>query len=38
MVKAELNSDLIATMAGDITVYNYEDETREYLSLSLIHI
>lgn len=32
MAKAELNSELIATVAGDITVYNYDGETREYLS------
>ena len=29
MAKAELNSELIATVAGDITVYNYDGETRE---------
>lgn len=34
MVKAELNSDFIATAAGDITVYNYDGVTREYLSSS----
>ena len=38
MAKAELNSDLIATVAGDITVYNYEDETREYLSTSVEYL
>ncbi|EAT1311014.1 hypothetical protein EX399_25460 [Salmonella enterica] len=32
MAKAELNRELIATVAGDITVYNYDGETREYLS------
>ncbi|EJA5049470.1 tail fiber assembly protein, partial [Salmonella enterica] len=31
MMKAELNSELIATVAGNITVYNYDGETREYL-------
>ncbi|MEO3293438.1 tail fiber assembly protein [Enterobacter cloacae] len=34
MAQAELNSDLIATVAGDITVFNYDGETREYLSSS----
>ena len=28
MNNAELNSDLIATKAGDITVYNYDGETQ----------
>ena len=28
MHKAILNSDLIATKAGDVTVYNYDGETR----------
>lgn len=35
MVYAKLNSDLIATQAGDITVFNYDGETREYLSSSI---
>ena len=35
MTKAELNSELIATVAGYITVYNYDGETREYLSTSV---
>ncbi|BCT17802.1 tail fiber assembly protein [Enterobacter dykesii] len=34
MAKAKLNSELIATVAGDITVFNYDGETREYLSSS----
>nr|WP_079907692.1 DUF4376 domain-containing protein [Salmonella enterica] len=34
MVKAELNRDMIATVAGDITVYHYDSRTREYLSSS----
>ncbi len=34
MHKAILNSDLIATKAGDVTVYNYDGETREYISTS----
>lgn len=32
MTKAKLNNALIATVAGDITVYNYDEKTREYLS------
>lgn len=32
MAKATLNKYGIATKAGDITVYNYNSETREYLS------
>jgi len=35
MAKAELNNDQIATVAGDITVFNYDSETREYLSSSV---
>lgn len=35
MSKAELNSDHIAVVAGDITVFNYDGETREYLSSSV---
>ncbi|HBM9259701.1 TPA: tail fiber assembly protein [Citrobacter freundii] len=38
MTKAELNSELIATVAGDITVFNYDGETREYLSSSLEYL
>ena len=34
MNKAVLNNELIATKAGDITVYNYDGETREYISTS----
>ncbi|EDU9929508.1 TPA: tail fiber assembly protein [Salmonella enterica subsp. enterica serovar Saintpaul str. CFSAN004155] len=34
MAQAELNSELIATVAGDITVYNYDGDTREFLSSS----
>ncbi|MDZ3934548.1 tail fiber assembly protein [Escherichia marmotae] len=34
MDKAILNKELIATKAGDITVYNYDGETREYISTS----
>ena len=32
MGKAKLNSELIATVAGDITVFNYDGETREYVA------
>ncbi|ELT6379905.1 tail fiber assembly protein [Salmonella enterica] len=35
MVKAELNQDMIATVAGDITVFNYDGKTHEYLSSSI---
>lgn len=34
MTKATLNKNGIATKAGDITVYNFDGETREYLSAS----
>ncbi|HCT3264060.1 phage tail protein [Escherichia coli] len=34
MDNAVLNSEFIATKAGDITVYNYDGETREYISSS----
>ncbi|EGX7019617.1 tail fiber assembly protein, partial [Escherichia coli] len=34
MTQAKLNSELIATEAGDITVFNYDGETREYISAS----
>lgn len=35
MSKAELNSDHIAVVAGDITVFNYDGVTREYISSSV---
>lgn len=35
MAKATLNKNGIATKAGDITVYNFDDKTREYLSASV---
>ncbi|HDW2005050.1 TPA: tail fiber assembly protein [Enterobacter ludwigii] len=35
MAKAELDKNLIAIVAGDITVFNYDGETREYLSSSV---
>lgn len=38
MVKAELNHDMIATVAGNVTVYNYDGETREYLSSSVEYL
>lgn len=38
MVKAELNQDMIATVAGEMTVYNYDSETREYLSSSVEYL
>ena len=34
MNKAVLNSELIAIKAGDIIIYNYDSETREYISTS----
>ncbi|CAM7565935.1 tail fiber assembly protein [Escherichia coli] len=34
MNNAELNSELIATMAGEITVYNFDVVSREYISAS----
>lgn len=34
MAKATLNKNSIATKAGDMTVYNYDSETREFLSTS----
>ncbi|MGT2540468.1 tail fiber assembly protein [Escherichia coli] len=34
MDNAVLNSELIATKAGNITVYNYDGETREYIFTS----
>ncbi|HCB1566286.1 TPA: tail fiber assembly protein [Citrobacter freundii] len=35
MAKATLNKYGIATKAGDMTVYNFDGETREYLSASV---
>lgn len=34
MSKAELNQNMIATVAGEIEVFNYDGDTREYLSSS----
>ena len=38
MSEAKLNGDFIATVAGDITVFNYDGETREYLSSSVEYL
>ncbi|MCE9976001.1 tail fiber assembly protein [Escherichia coli] len=38
MVKAKLNSAFIATVAGEITVYNYRGDTREYISSSVEYL
>jgi len=38
MTKAKLNSEFIATVAGDISVFNYDGETREYLSSSVEYL
>ncbi|HBE2837617.1 TPA: tail fiber assembly protein [Escherichia coli] len=38
MTEAKLNSELTATIAGDITVFNYDGETREYLSSSVEYL
>ncbi|PHM22019.1 virus tail fiber assembly protein lambda gpK [Xenorhabdus ehlersii] len=35
---AKLNKNLIATVAGDITVYNYAEDTREYLSATVEYL
>ncbi len=35
MTEATLNQHGIATMPGGVTVYNYDSETREYLSVSV---
>ncbi|MBN1083854.1 tail fiber assembly protein [Erwinia aphidicola] len=35
MTKAKLDNDLIATAAGDVTVFNYDSENHEYLSSSV---
>ena len=34
MDNAVLNSEFITTKAGNITVYNYDGKTREYISTS----
>lgn len=38
MAKAKLTKKLIATTAGDITVFNYSGDTREYLSSSVEYL
>lgn len=38
MTKAKLNNEFIATVAGDITVFNYNSETREYISSSVEYL
>lgn len=38
MAQAKLNSEFIATEAGDIAVFNYDGETREYLSSSVEYL
>lgn len=38
MAKAKLNSEFVATAAGDITVFNFDSETREYLSSSVEYL
>ncbi|EIT7651415.1 tail fiber assembly protein [Escherichia coli] len=38
MAKANLNNEFIATVAGDITVFNYDGETREYLSSAVEYL
>ncbi|HCP9909500.1 TPA: tail fiber assembly protein [Escherichia coli] len=38
MTHAELNKDQIATVAGNVTVFNYDGETREYLSSSVEYL
>lgn len=38
MNEAILNKDKVATLAGDVTVYNYDAESREYLSTSIEYL
>lgn len=38
MSEAKLNSNFIAIVAGDITVFNYDGETREYISSSVEYL
>lgn len=38
MTHAELNNDQIATLAGNVTVYNYDGKTREYLSSTVEYL
>ena len=38
MAQAKLNSEMISTVAGDVTVFNYDVKTREYLSSSVEYL
>lgn len=38
MAKAKMNGEQIATVAGDVTVFNYDGETREFLSSSVEYL
>lgn len=38
MAEAQFNSDMIAVVAGDITVYNFDGSTREYRSSSVEYV
>ncbi|ENC4784067.1 tail fiber assembly protein [Klebsiella pneumoniae] len=38
MAEAQFNGDMIAVVAGEITVYNFDGSTREYLSSSVEYI
>lgn len=38
MTQAVLNNEFIATVAGDVTVFNYDGETCEYLSSSVEYL
>ncbi|NDO80087.1 phage tail protein [Citrobacter sp. NCU1] len=38
MTQAKLNSEFVATVGGDITVFNFDNETREYLSSSVEYL
>ncbi|MEG0232622.1 MAG: tail fiber assembly protein [Hafnia sp.] len=38
MAQAELNNELITIKAGDIRVFNYDGETREYLSSTVEYL
>lgn len=38
MTQAKLNSEFITTVAGDITVFNFDSETREYLSSTVEYL
>lgn len=38
MTHAELNNDQIATVAGNVTVHNYDGKTREYLSSTVEYL